>query len=208
LVQRTAIPRSYAAFRELTRFQTVAGREVPFPIRYSVNDVVALSSKLFDTVFLLDAVDKLADAPPWAGVSPCIADSLEVFIDRTYGWRILENLVNASARLANEVRMNQTLPAQFHSIGSHKIVLPARQYAHVFTSRSAQEFFERIFPSEKVDGGLRALRKADIGDQAYAQLALEHMKGIPNLCTKIVDYLPGRPEHTRLEGFANANVTM
>lgn len=206
LVQRTAIPRSYAAFRELTRFQTVAGREVPFPIRYSVNDQVALASKLFDTVFLLDAVDKLADAPPWAGVSPCIADSLEVFIDRTYGWRILENLVNASARLANEVRMNETLPAQFHSIGSHKIVLPARQYGHIFTSQSAQEFFERIFPSETADGGLPALRKAEIGDQAYAQLALESMKGIPNLFTKIVDYLPGRPEHTRLEGFANANV--
>jgi hypothetical protein len=208
LVQRTAIPRSYAAFRELTRFQTVAGREVPFPIRYSVNDQVALSSKLYDTVFLLDAVGELADAPPWAGVSPCIADSLEVFIDRTYGWRILENLVNASARLANQVQRNQMLPAQFHSVGSHKIVLPARQYGHIFTGRFSREFLESIFPTERADGGLPELRKAEIGDQAYAQLALESMKGIPNLFTRIVDYLPGRPEHTRLEAFANANVNV
>ncbi|HEV2763913.1 MAG TPA: tubulin-like doman-containing protein [Pyrinomonadaceae bacterium] len=208
LVQRTAIPRSYAAFRELTRFQTVAGKNVPFPIRYSVNEQVALSSKLFDTVFLLDAVGELAEAPPWSGVSPSIADSLEVFIDRTCGSRILEHLVNASAEMAGQVQMNQTLPAQFHSIGSHKIVLPARQYAHIFTSQFAGEFFGRLFPSETVDGGLPALRKADIGDQAYAQLALESMKGIPNLFTRIVDYLPGRPDHVRLEAFANANVNV
>ena len=208
LVQRTAIPRSYAAFRELTRFQTVAGKNVPFPIRYSVNDQVALSTKLYDTVFLLDAVGELAEAPPWVGVSPSIADSLEVFIDRTCGSEILKSLINASARMADTVQMNQTLEAQFHSIGSHKIVLPARQYAHIFTSRFAQEFFERIFPSEKADGDLPTLRKADIGDQAYAQLALESMKGIPNLFTKIVDYLPGRPDHVRLEGFANATVNV
>jgi hypothetical protein len=206
LVQRTAIPRSYAAFRELTRFQTVAGKDVPFPIHYSVNDQVALSTKLYDTVFLLDAVGELAEAPPWAGVSPSIADGLEVFIDRTCGYEILKSLINASAHMADNVQMNQTLEAQFHSIGSHKIVLPARQYAHIFTSQFAQEFFERIFPSEKADGGLPALRKAEIGDQAYARLALESMKDIPNLFTKIVDYLPGRPEHTRLEGLANANV--
>jgi hypothetical protein len=208
LVQRTAIPRSYAAFRELTRFQTVAGKNVPFPIRYSVNEQVALTSKLFDTVFLLDAVGELAEAPPWKGVSPCIADSLEVFIDRTRGSQILENLVNTSARMASQVHMNQTLPAQFHSIGSHKIVLPARQYAHVFTSQVAQEFFDRIFPREEADGGLPALRKAEIGDQQYAQLALDSMKGIPNLFTRIVDYLPGRPEHIRLDAFTNANINM
>lgn len=207
LVQQTAIPRSYAAFRELTRFQTVAGqKEVPFPIRYSVNDQVALSTKLYDTVFLLDAVGELAEAPPWAGVSPSIADGLEVFIDRTCGYEILKSLINAPAHMANDVQMNQTLEAQFHSIGSHKVVLPARQYAHIFTSQFAREFFERVFPSEKVDGGLPALRKAEIGDQAYAQLALESMKDIPNLFTRIVDYLPGRPEHVRLEAFANANV--
>lgn len=208
LVQKTAIPRSYAAFRELTRFQTVAGKEVPFPINYSVNDQVALSTKLYDTVFLLDAVGELAEAPPWAGVSPSIADGLEVFIDRTCGYEILKSLINTSAHMANDVKMNQTLEAQFHSIGSHKIVLPARQYAHIFTSQFAQEFFNRIFQTEKADGGLPALHKAEIGDQAYTQLALESMKGIPNLFTKIVDYLPGRPEHTRLEGFANANVNM
>lgn len=206
LVKQTAIPRSYAAFRELTRFQTVAGKDVPFPIRYSVNDQVALSTKLYDTVFLLDAVGQLAEAPPWKGVSPCIADCLEVFIDRTRGSQILENLVNTSARMAEQVKMNETLPAQFHSIGSHKIVLPARQYAHIFTSQFAQEFFERIFPADAADGGVPAPRKVEIGDQAYAQLALETMKEIPGLFTRVVDYLPGRPDHIRLEAFANANV--
>jgi hypothetical protein len=206
LVQKTAIPRSYAAFRELTRFQTVAGRNVPFPIRYSLNDSVKISTKLYDTVFLLDAVDELAEAPPWSGVSPCIADGLEVFIDRTRGSQILENLVNASAKMAGQVQMNQTLPAQFHSMGSHKIVLPARQYAHIFTSQFAQRFFQGIFPKKESDGGPPDLRKSDVGDPVYAQLALDCMKDIPTLFTKLVDYMPGRPAHSEIEKFANATI--
>jgi tubulin-like protein len=208
LVQKTAIPRSYAAFRELSRFQTVAGRNVPFPIRYSINDSVKVSTKLYDTVFLLDAVDELAEAPPWSGVSPCIADGLEVFIDRTRGSQILENLVNASAKMAGQVQMNQTLPAQFHSMGSHKIVLPARQYAHIFTSQFAQKFFEEIFPKKESDGGPPNLRKSDVADPIFVQLALDSMKDIPNLFTKLVDYMPGRPAHSEIEKFANATINI
>jgi hypothetical protein len=208
LVQKTAIPRSYAAFRELTRFQTVAGRNVPFPIRYSLNDQVKVSTKLYDTVFLLDAVDELAEAPPWSGVSPCIADGLEVFIDRTRGSQILENLINASAKMAGLVQMNQTLPAQFHSMGSHKIVLPARQYAHIFASQFAQKFLEGIFPEKESDGGPPDLRKSDVAEPIFAQLALDCMKEIPNLFTKLVDYMPGRPAHKDIEKFANATINI
>lgn len=212
-VKETAIPRSYAAFRELTRFQTVAGKNAPFPVRYSVNaeDQIAVTDKLYDTVFLLDAVGKLEKAPPWSGVSPCIADGLEVFLDRTRGSQILENLVNASARMARDVQMNQTLPAQFHSMGSHKIVLPARQYAHIFTSEFTKEFFGRIFPQRAEGGGPPMLLKDEIGAPAYAELALDCMKGIPSLFTKIVDYLPERQkrdDRTSFENFAKANLNV
>ncbi len=201
-----AKPRSYAAFRELVRFQTQAGQGVPLTLPYSLNHQVKVTRKLFDTVFLLDAQTdwrNLADAPPWAGISPSIADGLEVLIDRSAGSEILQDLVNASARMADQVRMDQTLPAQFHSLGSHKIVLPARQYAAIFASQVAVEVLEGVFPVRLEDGIPRLLR-SEVTESDYQTLAQDFLRTIPNLFTQIVDLLPSRSQDSdrRIKTFA------
>jgi hypothetical protein len=190
------VTRAFATFRELVRFQTQAGQNVPFTIRYSLSKAVEVRDKLFDTVFLFDANTErlnLADAKPWSGISPSIADSLEVFIDRTAGSVILQDLINASARMSSEVRMAGTLPAQFHSMGSHKIVLPARQYATMFASRFVMDLMERLFPTRD-DGGIPRPARAERTDAEYRQSALQFMRKIPSLFTQVVDLLPDQPD--------------
>jgi hypothetical protein len=190
-----AVPRSFAAYRELNRFQTQAGRNVPFPISYSsTNETQAIdvTTKLYDTVFLVDAVGPLKQAKPWDGVSPSIADALEVFIDRTRGWRILENLINASARIADQVQMNKTQAAQFHSIGSHKIVLPARQYGHIFTSQFVSDFLHRIFPTTyAADKKPTGLVESPVSQQEYERAAREFMKNAGHVFMEAVEFLTG-----------------
>ncbi len=191
--------RSFAAYRELLRFQTQAGQGVPFGIQYSLNKRVSVTTKLFDTVFLFDASTDwrdLSEVPPWSGISPSIADGLEVFIDRTAGSGILQDLINASARMAAAVRLEETLPAQFHTLGSHKIVLPARQYAAIFSSRFVIEFLKGVFPTSD-EGGLPALRKANKTDAEYREFGIEFMRKVPNLFTRIVDLLPEAPDSVK-----------
>lgn len=195
--------RSFAAYRELVRFQTLAGGEIPFSVRYSMKDEVLITTKLFDTVFLLDAdspVVDLTQVPPWSGISPSIADSLEVFIDRTAGSAILQNLINASARMADEVRVDQTLPAQFHTTGSHKLVLPARQYASIFTSRFVVDFLRRMFPTA---AGSDELARVGLTDSEYRETARDFVAQIPKLFTALVPMLPDFSEGPkRLRAFA------
>ncbi len=197
---RATTTRSYAAFRELVRFQTQAGQGVPLTIPYSLNYRVQVTDKLFDTVFLLDADTdwkKLTEVPPWSGISPSIADGLEVFIDRSAGSDILQDLINASARMANEVRIDETLPAQFHSMGSHKIVLPARQFAAIFAGRFVVEFLSGVFPTHR-EGEISRLLRTDLTESDFQNLAQEFMRKIPNLFTQIVDLLPSRsPDSSR-----------
>lgn len=190
------VTRAFATFRELVRLQTQAGQNIPFTIQYSLNRSVAVKRKLFDTVFLFDANSErvnLAKAKPWSGISPSIADSLEVFIDRTAGSEILQDLINASARMSGDVRLADTLPAQFHSMGSHKIVLPARQYAAIFASRFVIELLERLFPTRD-DGGIPRPARATLADAEYRQLALQFIRKIPSLFTQLVDLLPDQPD--------------
>jgi len=202
--------RSFAAFRELVRFQTQAGQGVPLTIEYSLNHRVEVTDKLFDTVFLLDAQTtwrNLADAPPWSGISPSIADGLEVFIDRSAGSDILQDLINASARMADQVRIDQTLPAQFHSMGSHKIVLPARQYAAIFASRFVVDFLNLVFPTVQ-EAGIPRLLKTELTGSDYRTHAQEFMRKIPNLFTQIVDLLPTRSpdSNRRIKVFADRSL--
>jgi len=201
--------RSYAAYRELVRFQTVAGGVTRFPIRYSPNLEVQLSSKLFDTVFLLDGDTtwkNMTDVPPWSGISPSIADGLEVFTDRSQGGAILQDLINASARMSQQVQLDGTLPAQFHSMGSYRIVLPARQYAAVFCSRFVIEFLDRMLPTVE-EAGLAKLASMHLADEEYESLAQEYVRKIPKLFTRLVDLLPGRKEREKkLRTFAALNL--
>lgn len=199
------VTRSFAAFRELVRFQTQAGQNVPFQIRYSLNHDVEITTKLFDTVFTIDAQigrKNLADVPPWSGISPSIADGLEVFIDRTAGSVILQDLINASARMASQVRMDETLPAQFHSMGSYKIVLPARQFGTIFASQFVIDFLREIFATSE-ESGLAKLRSSDRTAGEYQELAREFAGKVPNLFTYIVDMLGSDARgQGKLRGFA------
>ena len=199
------ITRSFAAYRELVRFQTQAGQGVPVRIRYSPGYDVFVTAKPFDTVFLFDAETEwksLADLPPWAGISPSIADSLEVFIDRTAGSAVLQDLINASARMAKQVRLDETLPAQFHSMGSYKIVLPARQYAAIFSSRFAIDFLTGVF-STTGEGGAIRLRRTERREDEYRESAIQFARKIPSLFTQIVDLLPDQPgSDKKLRAFA------
>ena len=204
---RATQTRSFAAYRELVRLQTQAGQGVPLTMSYSLNHRVPVSDKLFDTVFLLDAQTtwkNLADAPPWAGISPSIADGLEVFIDNSAGGAILEDLINASARMANEVKIHDTLPAQFHALGSHKIVLPARQYAAIFANRLVTGFLEGALPYERKEGIPRLLR-AELTDGDYQDRVQEFARKIPNLFTQVIDLLPSRSQDSdkRIRSFAS-----
>ena len=204
----TTIPRSFAAFRELCRFQTVAGGEVPFPIQFSIKEQVNIRRKLYDTVFLLSATTEnfdLSVAPPWSGISPSIADGLEAFTDSKTGGGILEDLVNASAQMANQVQMNETLPAQFHSMGSHKIVIPARQYATIFANQFVVDFLDTVFPYN-TDSGLPVLIDAGLKPTEYIDYTLDFLKKGPPLFTQIVDMLPGRDDHLKLQSFARGDL--
>ncbi len=201
---RTTIPRSYAAFRELERFQTVFGKGADFPIKYSPNLKVEIDTALYDTVFLLDADVEwapLSESNPWQGISPCVADGLEVFIDSEVGQSILEDLVNARARQNLDIQLDQTLPAQYHSLGSHRIMIPVRQYAARFAAQAIGDWGKSLFGASTGD---KELEPPPPGAQSYRERAIHFLRSRgSNLATTIVDYLPGERSHENLKSFAH-----
>jgi len=144
--------RAYAAFRELHRFQSTFGYEDPFRIKYGVNFETALSKKLFDGVYVLDAdrdKNSLSQYRPEDGLFRSIAEGLELFLDPQCGHFLYQRSCNLTAKhAADQLPARNFVPAIYSSFGTWKIVLPARLYSRKFANDVVRRYIVKLTQPE------------------------------------------------------------
>ena len=161
-----AVPRSFAALRELGRLLMNEDYELGYPIYYTRPAATAgdriwrssLNGKLFDLVYLVDGdrdKNPMTDRKLSQGAAPSIADAILAFLDSAAGEYQKSYIVNLSSQVTEKrSQMRESVP-YVGGVGSYSIILPIQQIIEKWSYQLGKDVLETILTPGNYDQSSR-----------------------------------------------------